>query len=192
MKKTFIIAGIIFSFLFAVSIVYACEPCLSTLNFKETVEKSDLIIIGQRTDFSPDEQDSIESFPDSVNVKIIEILKGETNQNQITVNSWNGMCGYGIVVDDKKYVMLLQERDDIYDAVDFGCSVKTFPVENDLIDFNGDKISIDEFTDKLGSQADRKIIDDGSQKQIPLFYYFIPAIVILIVLFFIIFKMRKK
>ena len=132
MKKTFIIAGIIFSFLFATSIVYACEPCPSTLNFEETVEKSDLIIIGQRTDFSPNEQDSFEG-PESINVKIIEILKGETNQNQIKVNSWDGMCGYGIVVDDKEYVMLLQEKDNIYDAVDFGCSIKTFPVLTDTV-----------------------------------------------------------
>ncbi len=183
MKKTFIIAGIIFTFLFAVSIVYACEPCPSTLTFEETVEKSDLIIIGQRTDFSPNEQDSFETLPDSINVKIIEILKGNTNQNQITVNSWNSMCGYGIVVDNKEYVMLLQERDNMYDAVDFGCSVKTFSVDKGLVDFNGDKISIDEFTNKLGSQADR---------QISVFYYIILAIVILIVLFFIILKMRKK
>jgi hypothetical protein len=192
MKKTFIIAGIIFSFLFALSIVYACEPCPSTLNFEETVEKSDLIIIGQRTDFSPNEQYSFKTLPESINVKIIEILKGNTNQNQITVNSWDGMCGYGIVVDDKEYVMLLQEKDNMYDAVDFGCSIKTFSVENGLVDFNGDKISIDEFTSKIGSQADRKIIDDKSKKQISVFYYVIPAIVILIVLFFIILKMRKK
>ena len=192
MKKIFIIAGIIFSFLFAVSIVYACEPCPSTLNFEETVEKSDLIIIGQRTDFSPNEQDSFETLPDSINVNIIEILKGNTNQNQITVNSWDGMCGYGIVVDNKEYVILLQERDNMYDAVDFGCSVKTFSVDNGLVDFNGDKISIDEFTNKLGSQADRQIIDDESKKQVSVFYYTIPAIVILIVLFFIISKMRKK
>lgn len=188
-KKTFIIAGIIFSFFFTAT-VYACQPCPSTLNFEETVEKSDLIIIGQRTDFSPNEQDSFE-VPDSINVKIIEILKGETSQNQISVNSWDGMCGYGIVIDDKKYVMLLQERDNIYDTIDFGCSVKTFSVENGLVDFNGDKISIDEFTDKLDSQANWKIIDDKIQRQIPMLYV-IPAIVILIVLFFIIIKLRKK
>ena len=162
------------------------------MNFEETVEKSDLIIIGQRTDFSSNEQDSFETLPDSINVKIIEILKGNTNQNQITVNSWNGMCGYGIVVDDKEYVMLLQEKDNMYDAVDFGCSVKTFPVDNGLVDFNGDKISIDEFTDKLGSQAARPVIDSGFQKQLSKYYYIIPAIIIFIVLFFIILKIRKK
>ena len=192
MKKTFIIAGIIFYFLFALSIVYACAPCPSTLNFEETVEKSDLIIIGQRTDFSPNEQDSFETLPDSINVNIIEILKGNTNQNQITVNSWNGMCGYGIVVDDKEYVMLLQEKDNMYDAVDFGCSVKTFPVDNGLVDFNGDKISIDEFTDKLGSQASRQIIDNKSDSQSSLLYFIIPVILILIILFFIISRIKKK
>jgi hypothetical protein len=192
MKKIFIIAGIIFSFLFASLIVYACEPCPSTLNFQETVEKSDLIVIGQRTDFSPNEQDSFETLPESINVDIIEILKGSTNQNQITVNSWDGMCGYGIVVDDKEYVMLLQKKDNMYDAVNFGCSIKTFSVDNGLVDFNGDKISIDEFTDKLGSQADRQIIDDKSKKQDSIFYYIIPAIVIFSVLFFIILKLRKK
>ena len=192
MKKIFIIAGIIFSFLFASSIVYACEPCPSTLNFEETVEKSDLIVIGQRTDFSPNEQDSFETLPESINVDIIEILKGSNNQNQITVNSWDGMCGYGIVVDDKEYVMLLQKKDNMYDAVNFGCSIKTFSVDNGLVDFNGDKISIDEFTDKLGSQADRQIIDDKSKKQDSIFYYIIPAIVIFSVLFFIILKLRKK
>ena len=192
MKKSFFIAGIISFFLFAISTVYACEPCPSTLNFEETVEKSDLVIIGQRTDFSPNEQDSLDGLPDSINVKIIEILKGDTNQNQITVNSWDGMCGYGIVVDGKKYVMLLKKRDTMYDAVDFGCSVKTFPVDNGLVDFNGDKISIDEFTDKLGSQASRQIIDNKSDSQSSLLYFIIPVILILIILFFIISRIKKK
>jgi len=214
MKKTFFIAGIILSFLIATSVVYACQPCRSTLNFEETVEKSDLIIIGQRTDFSPNEQDSYETLPDNINVKIIKILKGDTNQNQITVNSWDGMCQYGIVVDDKKYVMLLQKRDPIYvdwgpvdydDVVDYDpvgyntvdydavdCAADTFLVDNDLVDFYGDKISIDEFTDKLGSQISKPIIDDKSDPQSSLPYFIILVILILIILFFIIIKIKKK
>ena len=62
----------------------------------------------------------------------------------------------------------------------------TFSVDNGLVDFNGDKISIDEFTNKLGSQADRQIIDDESKKRVSVFYYITPTIVTLIVLFFII------
>ncbi len=188
MKKSFFITGIIFTLLLRTSFVYACEPCPETLNFEETVEKSDLIIISQRTDYWQYEQ----KVPDSINVKIIEVLKGDINQNQITVNSWDGMCPYGIDVDDKIYIMLLQKRDNQYDAVNFGCSVKTFLVENNMVDFDGNTITLDDFTAKFGSQASRQIIEDKSQQQTSYLYYIIPVIVVLIIISLIILRMRKK
>ena len=61
-----------------------------------------------------------------------------------------------------------------------------------FLNFYGDKISIDEFTDKLGSQISKPIIDDKSDPQSSLPYFIILAILILIILFFIIIKIKKK
>ena len=199
MKKIFFITGIILFVLITTSIVYACEPCTNTLNFEETVNKSDLIIVGQRIGEGP-RSDFGEGYggPDWIKVRIIEILKGSSQDTMIKVNSWDAMCSYGIIINDNKnYVMLLQERESIeeefqYDAVDFGCAQKTYSVENNEIDFEGNKISIDEFTNKLGSQATRKILDNKSQDQTSVIYYIISAIVILIILFLIIIKIKKK
>ena len=191
MKKTTATAIIFFSFLFMAKAVFACEPCIHTLNLKETSEKSDLIIIGQRTDFSSREKDSREN-PDTINVKILKILKGKTEKDQIDVNSWDGICTYGIVVDDKKYIMLLEERDGIYDAVDFGCSAKTFLVEGDLVDYNGSKISIDTFAKDLGLINSTQTANAESEDKTSVFYYVFLALIILIFSAFLLFKKIKK
>ncbi len=189
MKKSFFIAGIVFYFLITISVVYACQPCGSSLNFEETAAKADLIIIGQRTDFSSNEQDSFSNLPDSINVKIFEILKGDIKQNEIIINSWNGMCGYGITVDDAIYVMFLQEKVEIYDAIDSGCSIKTYLIEDDKVNFEGKKILIDEFVNKLGPQASRQVLDNKANLQFSLLYFIIPSA--LIILFFIMTKTRN-
>jgi len=143
MKKTTFIAGLLLFYFTISTVVFACEPCSTTLNLRETVEKSDIIILGQRTDYSP----GIE--PESIKVNVIKVFKGDVGQSEITVNSWNGMCAYGIVVDDKKYVIFLEKKEKMYDAINSGCSVTTYPFENDLIDIDGDEVSLSEFMEKI-------------------------------------------
>ena len=61
------------------------------------------------------------------------------------------MCSYGIIVENKKdYVMLLKQRevsgeDYQFDSVNYGCGVKTYVLENGLINFEGEKIAVVDF-----------------------------------------------
>ena len=140
--------------IFINSEIHACEPCIP-INFEETVRIADLIVIGKKAANGPSMK--MDHFPDAsdwIEIKILDILKGEESEEFIRVNSWNGMCDYGIVIDEKQYIIFLQERtveseDYQYDAVKFGCSLKTLPVVNDMIQIDEDEISKGEFVKKL-------------------------------------------
>ena len=160
---------------------FACTPCPKELTFNETVKETNLIIIGKKIFEGPstkyDENPAGPASPTSpggpdwIKVAILEVLKGETNQKEITVNSWNGMCAYGIIVDDGTYVILLEKGGDQYYEVHAGCGAKTFLVENDKVGFYGEKISVDDFVSKLGSDAKRRKIQGNKDTQSANFYY---------------------
>jgi hypothetical protein len=123
---------------------WACEPCMKTLDLDESVERADLIIVGRRTDYFSREAEGPFGGPDTVRVKVLRVLKGPADVDEITVNSWDGMCDYGIVVDDREYVMLLEEQGPIYIAVLDGCGVKALLVERGGVELDAKHVSLDE------------------------------------------------
>jgi hypothetical protein len=132
--------------------VFACQPCASTLNLEQSIAKSDLIIVGQKVADGP-RSDFGEGYggSDWIEVRVIETLKGSAPSVKIKINSWDAMCAYGIIVnDDRNYLMLLQKRENFYDAVDYGCAEKSYLVENSQVDLNGQKISLENFISKYG------------------------------------------
>jgi len=148
-----VIASFVVSLLLA-SQAYSCEPCMEIFDLQKTSQKADLIIIGQKTGEGP-RSDFGEGYggPDWITVKIIKGIKGAVS-GEIKVNSWDAMCEYGIAVDDKTYVMFLKKEsrhdDHDYDAVNYGCSIKTYPFENNMVIFDGKKITLKSFIKKLG------------------------------------------
>ncbi len=155
--KNFIIFGqILFLWLSLVPASNACEPCAKILSFEESVREADLIVIGQKISEGP-RSDFGEGYggPDWIEVKIGQVLKGEVSVEKIKVNSWDAMCDYGIVLEqDRSYVMLLKQRkvsdeDYQYDAVNYGCGVKAYALQGDLINFNGKEIPVMEFKKEL-------------------------------------------
>jgi len=182
-------------FLFLTSSVYACEPCLETLNLDETVGRADLIIVGQKIKDGPPsgpEGDVIDYGPDWIEVKILEILKGETSEEIIKVNSWSAMCSYGIVIDDRDYVMFLEYRsvkessplldeDYTYNAVNYGCAEKTILIDDDS--------DIDELVAKLDLRLRAKA--DKIPSKETLFIYSLIIAIVLFITVFLILKLKK-
>ncbi len=131
---------------------YGCEPCVKALNFFETSAKADLIIIGEKY---KEGRVNVLGQPEDIEVKVLKVLKGKVGSSVLKVNSWDGMCPYGIVIDDKHYVIFLEKRqvpgeNFEYDAVDRGCSIKTLLIEHDTVNFNGMMVPLDVFTGMLG------------------------------------------
>ena len=73
---------------------------------------------------------------------------------------WNSpRSDYGIVIEDKsKYLIFLQEVDPSthdgiqYDAVEWGCAVTRYPIEDDIVikEYEDEQIPLDEFLAGLG------------------------------------------
>jgi hypothetical protein len=131
---------------------YACEPCAYILTLEETAEKADLIVIGHALDgITPAEFGGDFVGPDWMTIEVTHVIKGELSDNTIRVNSWNGMCQYGIVLgDDAPYVIFLQDLGDMYDAVEHGCAVKTLPVFDSFVEYQGERLPLKDFFSQLG------------------------------------------
>lgn len=153
MKRAFFIipALILFSLVLNVQEARACEPCSKelSLNFEETARRADLIIIGQRYDFRPDELTHGTFGPESIRVQVQRIFKGQESRDEITVKSWSGMCPYGIILNDnQRHVIFLKREGDTYRAVDM-CSVKDYLIKDDVVEFGKQKLKIEAFRLKL-------------------------------------------
>lgn len=131
----------------------ACQPCKSKLNLEQSLEKADLVIVGKRIDYDPEEK-----MPSSIKVNIIKVLKGEIKKGQIEVKSWYGMCPYGIVVDDRIYVMILKKPlkiQGMYTTVNTGCSVTKLLVKSSKVSVDGKIMSIEDIAKIINMSSGR-------------------------------------
>lgn len=150
MKKFFFIILSVFSIAACISPADACEPCVKNLSIEETIAKSDLIIVGERVEEGPLSGGEEPHGPDWIKVNISRILKGTEENNPVVVNSWDAMCDYGLVIGQGEYLMFLTRRGSPeepyqYDAVDFGCGVKSFPLIDGAMIVNEEALSLDDF-----------------------------------------------
>lgn len=128
----------------------ACEPCMEVATFDEAVEAADLIIVGQKVADGPSTGDG----PDWITVQVIDVLKGEVPaEHRIRVNSWDGMCLYGIPADNERKVMLLEEGSGIYNAVMYGCAISQYLMQGELVLVEDQSYALDEFVMQLGPDA---------------------------------------
>lgn len=152
------IALMLFSAFFNGFEAYACEPCLKekSMQFEETARAADLILIVQRNDFSPDELTHGIAGPETIKVKVLQKLKGEVSNAEITLKSWSGMCAYGIVLNDNlEHVVFLKKSGNLYHTVAI-CSVKSYAVKDGMVQFDTEKIAVEDFRVKLEKLGARK------------------------------------
>jgi hypothetical protein len=129
----------------------ACEPCYRILTLEETTESAALVIIGKLVRKGLSTGDYPQGGPDWIEVQVLETLKGTQGATKIRVNSWDGMCNYGILLPDKRdYVIFLAEGEDLYKAVDIGCAAKQFPIEDGMVEMDDESVPLDELVARLG------------------------------------------
>lgn len=125
----------------------SCEECESTLTLQETIAQADFIFIGQKIQeiTAPGIPPEI---PPEILVRVDQLLKGFVKEKELKVHSFSGECPYGIVVDDKPYLMFIKGPP--YTSVNLGCAVKTLPVHDGLIEAEGNDLTVSEFVAKYG------------------------------------------
>lgn len=111
--------------------VYACEECPTDheIGLQETIDRSEVIIVGYRSDSNTEE------YPQTIEITAKQILKGELNENPITVESFTSDCEYGIIIfDETDYIIFLRDDGDVYAPVNQACAVTKLPYESVNID----------------------------------------------------------
>jgi hypothetical protein len=147
--------------LFFLTPALACEPCFRILTLEETAEAADLVIIGRLARKGPSTGDYPQGGPDWIEVQVLETLKGKPKEKRIRVNSWDGMCNYGIILPDKRdYIIFLAEGEELYKAVDIGCAAKQFPIENGMVMLETESVSLDEFVARWGLERGEDSYED--------------------------------
>ncbi len=133
MKKLFLSLLLILFFSLTTSSVYACQPChhgglegiiydtFTLPRLLSEIKDSELIIIGQRTDFHEKE---FSGFGSSNKINVRKVLKGSVNTKEISVKTNYGMCPYGIFINnDKDYIMFLKGGAGVYGPTN-QCGIK--------------------------------------------------------------------
>jgi len=139
---------------------FACQPCRTKLNFKDTVHRADLIIIGKKI---ADQGNMVnvgrdKFHPEGSRIKIFSVLKGKTGKDTINVRCLYGMCGYGICIhDDKLYVIFLsttKSNSSGYDgaAVNSGCAVKYYKIIDNNVLMDGMSVPISRFENMISGK----------------------------------------
>lgn len=167
MKRKILLGAVIIFLVLGNSRIYACTPCAETFDFEATAKHADLIIIGEKISEGPwTGPKGSQAGPEWTDVKILDVLKGENSKGKIRVNSWDGMCDYGIVIGEGKYIIFLAERevddeDYQYDTVHYSCSVKTYPVEDNVVLFG----SGEEKKEEITVEKFIRLLDDVLKKE---------------------------
>lgn len=129
--------------MFTVPIAYACEECPTDheIGLQETIDRSELIIVGYRSDSNTEE------YPQTIEITAKQILKGDLNENPITVESYTSDCEYGIVIfDDADYVIFLRDDGTVYSPVKEACAVTKLPYQDELVRINQEEsLSLESF-----------------------------------------------
>jgi len=146
--KNIFFASVVLALSFGLSRANACEPCTYQLSLEDTIEQADLVIIGTKYGVGPlsgpENRPDIYG-PDWISVEVGHVLKGTESKEKIKVNSWTGMCKYGIVLeDDQPYMIFLEKGDLMYDSVDWGCSLKALPLIEGGVIVNGERFTVAE------------------------------------------------
>lgn len=158
MKKPLIaLIFLIVTFLAAIP-ASACEPCAEMLTLEESAAEADLIIVGAMLDQGP----STGNGPDWITVQVVERWKGARTPDRIRVNSWDGMCLYGIPAESGEFLMLLEQRDDQYVTVNSGCAISRYTIDaaNEQVIVDDQPVSYTDFIDLLGPDAQRVKVSD--------------------------------
>ena len=170
--KLFVIFALVLSSLvFMVNEARACEPCTrdASIKFEETARRADLIVIGRRDDFSPDELTHGVGGPANIRLKVSRVLKGNEAREEITVKSWSGMCPYGIVINDNlEHVVFLKKSGETYVAVE-ECAVKYYDIKEGQVEFEKQKIAVEDFEIKLRELGSMNV-GNGSPGVFPVLY----------------------
>ena len=156
MRKWFFLAAtLILGLLMVTHSARACEPCMESLNLEDTTAAADLIVIGRLVREGP----STGNGPDWIEIEILEVWKGQAPQSEIRANSWNGMCAYGIILPDREpYLIFLESKGEFYDAVNYGCAVRSMLVGDDQITYEDHAYSLEDFASLLGPMISREIL----------------------------------
>lgn len=151
--------------MFAAPAAFACQPCRieKSLDLKQTIERADLIVTGNRI-FSP--EDKLDKTPEFIKLQFLRVLKGKVAETQAKARSHFGMCPYGVVVPDAaQYVFFLNDidpKENFYGAVE-RCSFKTLRLdgannETITLDNGKTKIPLDEFAAETIAPPEYKTI----------------------------------
>ena len=123
-------------------IALACQPCNEYLDLKSTIQQADLIaIVESRGSF-------FESQPETVDLKVKDILKGSYKHKRLKARAWHGMCPYGVILEEGTHLIFLEENGSVFASVQSGCSIKSLTVQQGKVLLKGEFLSIAEFKDR--------------------------------------------
>ncbi|MBZ0166825.1 MAG: hypothetical protein K8I00_08455 [Candidatus Omnitrophica bacterium] len=131
---------------------HACEPCAQRLDWQQTARDADLIVLGRKLDDGPADSGG---GPDWIDLKVDDELHGTALSVVVRVNSWDGMCPYGIDIPNGEPHLIFLKSSNLsktkthYTAVAQGCGAKALPIIDDHVVVDSTRIPVTRFMEQL-------------------------------------------
>lgn len=125
-------------------VALACQPCQNYVSFEDTVARAQLVVIGTAMKEAVHEYDG--ENDDFMVLRVDGVLKGEKVSGDIRVQSWSGMCPYGLFMKNgTQAVVYLSPMDDAWQIVGNGCAEPASPVEDGQVRTTKGVVALDAF-----------------------------------------------
>lgn len=131
---------------------HACQPCAESFDWIETARSADVVVVGRKLDESAEED---AGGPDWIDLMVDDELIGTAISEVVRVNSWDGMCPYGVQINGREPHIVFLKSANLsrtrahYTAVAQGCGAKALPIVDDHVVVNETRIPVAQFMEQL-------------------------------------------
>jgi len=125
-------------------VALACQPCQKFISFEETVSRAQLVVIGTAVKEAVHENEGKDD--DFMVLRVDGVLKGTPVSGDIRVQSWSGMCPYGLFMENgTQAVVYLSPAGDAWQTVGSGCAEPASEVKDGQVHTTKGAVALDAF-----------------------------------------------
>jgi hypothetical protein len=130
----------------------SCQPCETSLDLPATAASASEVLVARRVgeEFTLETTGAWDAF---AAFEVTASLKGNPPERRIAV-AVSGYCLTGVAADlGRPYLLLLQESKVGYIPVNGGCSVRSLPIDGDVVALPGGSMLLTDLAKQLGLRA---------------------------------------
>jgi hypothetical protein len=131
----------------------SCQPCETSLDLPATAASASEVLVARRVGEEFTVETTYGAWDTFAAFEVTASLKGNPPERRVAV-AVSGYCLTGVAADlGRPYLLFLQESKVGYVPVNGGCSVRSLPIDGDLVALPGGSMPLNDLAKQLGLRA---------------------------------------